>query len=505
MKWKTSIGLLCMLGSLASHAQEETQDFGEGLESRSQPLLLLNSEGQHQHWSGIGRLENDQGQCTASLIDSRATGQDPRGPAYIITSGHCVDKRNGIVAMDLPVDGTVNFNYFSDTSEQRKTFALKRRIWSSMQGVDIAVLELEASLEQVMAQGIQPLALAMPPDIGSNILVVGAPVAGTQGLWLAACTLQASAVLVEQPWVWRKTMANQCLGIAPGSSGSPILDRATNKIIGVLGTTTTIKTAHNKCGRDATCEIVDGQAVWSAETNYGNPLGFLAGCFAAGVLDPTLERCELLPAVAILQTNPWTFRRVTKIATNPDGSERLPAWGYRFNINTPFYRYKTSQNALDCLTPVGYSGTRSAMDASIDDPIGPQPGMYMLCIVGVEAAEQRPSPGMMNNSLTVAVELVGAAPVASPDISIEPRSNGAVEVSWKTSPPHLNKYRIKQGPVSTTDCNENTGYRTYFDKSHVFRAEKLPVRLCTYALDIIEQSSSLRTDIIGSVPVMSQR
>ncbi|MDD1014014.1 S1 family peptidase [Pseudomonas rubra] len=486
------------LGAILATATCQTlaTDYGQGLPSPSAPLTLHNAQSQNEHWNGIGRL-SDNLQCMASLIDSRDPWSPSDGPAYVVTSGHCVDQRNGVIVHDVPVTGSIAFNYFVDTLEQRQVFPLKRRVWSSMQGVDLALLELDASLQEVMAKGIKPLTLANTQQSGVEVLVLGDPINPGQGLRLAACTQNNATSVVEYPWVWRNVRSNNCQGIASGASGSPVVERSSNQVVAVLNTTTDTRFGTPSCGLNNPCTLDDGKAVDAPALNYAIPVGRLLGCFRDGLADLSLNTCHLLPGFQLEQQDAYSFKPLTKIATHADGSETLPAWNFSFSIDKPFYRYKTTRDPLACENPVGYSGTIASIEASIKDVIGPQPGWHFLCLLGVDSAAQRPSLALMGNSLSIAVDLLPAAPVPEPDMSVEPQDNGDIKVTWRIDPPDLEGYRVKRGPPGTTDCDDDQGYGIFHhDRTFTFKAAKLPLTLCSQAQDVIGQGSAVRNDLL---------
>jgi len=185
-------------------------DFGQGLESPSAARLLTNGNGENRHWTGIGRLNDLPGnrQCMGTLLDTRASGGGTaRGPAYVLTAGHCVSKRNGVIVQDRSLQATITFNYFADTFAERYRVAVRRAVWSSIQGRDLALLELDAPLQQLLDHGIAPLVMAAPVPAGSAVLVVGEASRPDIGLRLSACTEQDLPVLMEKPWLWADSKA----------------------------------------------------------------------------------------------------------------------------------------------------------------------------------------------------------------------------------------------------------------------------------------------------------
>lgn len=515
-----------LLSSLPSILCAAPHDFGEGLVNASPAHLLTNARREHSHWSGVGRIRNEtQALCTASLLDTRSENGES-GPAYVVTSSHCLHRLNGSVQRDLPIKGSISFNYFDDTLETIKIYPLKTLKWGSSQGVDLAIIELQTSLADLIAAGIQPLKLAeeVPAD-GTEILALMAPAWDT--LNLSACVQQRSRELVEQPFVWRVTMKNQCLGVGHGSFGGPLLDRASNTLFGILSTSTRDQPQERKCQRNAPCEINDGMPTWHAETNYGSPVTFLNHCFVKGQLQSDAQQCDLYPTTTITFTNPAPIQQYFVQRPGVKSKDIVPRWNLTFTTNTPFYRYKTTRRAADCESPALYSAPISARNAHINDPIGPQTGLHMLCIVGLESFDQQGTNGMMKNALTLAVELAEPGPARTPDLSINLDKAGllAYTVAWNLAPPFLNRYTYKYGPASTTDCLRPSGYLSIppsaledaDDDSDVIdlvyplndsASERLetytqlitvretPYKICTYAYDQADQPSTLRVDLL---------
>lgn len=514
-----------LIGSLSGSLGAAPKDFGEGLVNDGPARALVNSHKEHDHWNGIGRIRNQsQTLCTASLLDTRDS-RGNSGPAYVLTSSHCLHRLNGAVQKDLPIKGSISFNYFDDTLASIKTYSLKSLNWGSNQGMDLSIVELQASLAELLKEGINPLKLAeeVPAD-GSEILAVGAPEWET--LHLSACTQQTSQELVEQPFVWRVTMKNQCHGVALGSFGGPLLDRATNRLFGVLSTSTAGQPEERKCQRDAPCEVNAGHPTWHPDTNYGSPVTFLNQCFVAGVLQPTREHCDLYPTTSITFKNPEPIQQYFVKKVGSRGKDIVPRWNLTFTINTPFYRYKATRRAIDCENPSLYSSPIAAAKAYITDPIGPQAGMHMLCIVGVESADQPVTNGMMRNALTLAVELAQPGPARTPNLTISLDKLGlqAYTVIWNLAPPFMSRYTYKYGPAASTDCLRPVGYLpippTFVEEEDdedpialvhplndtpLMPAEKfvrlisvseVPIKICTYAFDQADQPSTLRVDLL---------
>jgi hypothetical protein len=462
--------LVLTLGSLPIAAM--ASDYGQGLPTPSEPLVLNNGNGENAHWSGIGRLYlPDRGQCIGSLIDTRSGEDEATGPAYVLTSGHCASKRNGLIVQDEPLVASIHFNFFADTPDRRPSFTVRRIVWSSVQGSDLALLELDASLAEVMAQDIQPLAIGSALEDGSAVLMVGEPTATDEGLKLSACSEHSLPWLMESPWLWRNLKRNDCQGAGKGASGSPILERSSNKVISVLNS-------------EADDELV------------AIPAQRLLGCFEGGKANLDLPSCALTPGFQLTQTELETFKPLGRLQLDEQGQLSAPGWNFRFTLDKPRFRFKTVGDPLDCEMPTGYSGTEDTQVGLIDTPLEAQEGWQFLCVVGVESAEQLAMPGLMANALSIPMQLLPAGPVAAPVVAIERKANGDAIVTWTRNPPHITRYRAKRGAPETTDCTDMKGYGAVPHNQFVFKANKLPLKLCTVAIDGLRESSAPRTDLI---------
>ena len=395
MKHITNILAYCLLNICLIPAHATPRDIGEGLTGDSNSKALENINNHYGLWSGIGRLTNSSGErCTAALIDTRNREGKAIGPAYLITSGHCVFAEYGTARINENFDADITFNYFYDIPEQHKTYKIRKAAWSSMVGMDLAILEVDASLATLIQDWITPLRLSAHTPAGAHDVVnVGAP-AGFSKKWLrlVACSQEPSVTIIEQPGVFPGALKNPCKDLLPGSSGSPMLERRSNQIISI----------YSKSG--LTTQWGHSNNQHAIKTNYSYSASFLRACFVEGFFKPNIESCALQP-VDIANETPWLEK--TYVSRQPDatGNNVLPTWQYSFTINTLFYRYKATREASHCQDPQHYSAAVSSVDAFIDSPIGPETGLHVMCIIGVASQEQKLSSALLQNAFTMAVHL----------------------------------------------------------------------------------------------------
>ncbi|MFJ3482635.1 trypsin-like serine peptidase [Pseudomonas sp. NPDC090202] len=502
MKLQLPLCILATTLSLVAATTTCATDYAQGLKNLSAPIALDNAQGQYNHWRSIGRLqmseEQPEASCTAWLLDSRDSNDQASGPAYVATSGHCVIKDALNVAADVPMDGHIDFDYFLGNLQNTRRYTVKKASGASLRGVDIAIIELDAPLQDLLDIGIEPLKISTEtPMTGMDLMIVGNPSghADAPGLRLSTCALDSIKDFVEGIYVSRAAQKNLCLGIAPGSSGSPVLDRHSNRVIGIIGTTTRNTREESRCYFNTPCEINDGEAVWSAESNYSSPVTGLQSCFKQGRFDPSDTHCPLQPVRHMTvddETVPISFSRIT---VDEHGNDVIPTWSFAFSLDTPFYRYKIVRSPSACIIPTGYSDAIASTDAHIDDPIGPTPGMHMLCIIGVESQEQRPAAEMMNKPFIVSVELVEAGPSRLPWLAIERVADG-YQVTPQHAEPWFFLYAFKAGAPDETDCDDQKGYAQEDGEPLKFATAQLPVKLCSIVVDLSMQRSAPRTDLL---------
>jgi hypothetical protein len=449
---------------ILAHAQPI--DIGDGLRNNTASKALKNKANQYSRWSGIGLLTTPEGTCTSTLIDTRDTSVKTPTPAYLITSGHCVTHEIGIAKLNQVFDAKVTFNYFHDAEESHKTYKIKTANWTSMVGTDLAIIELEQPLSTLIQNGISPLKLALATPLGSqDVLNVGAPGKFSEkGLRLSACTQEVSRTLSGTPPAFPGGMISQCKGMTDGSSGSPMLDRRTNQIVSIV-----------------------------SENNYSYSPNFLSGCFIKGIFTNNHKNCALQP-VDIAVEFQSLFRTNVRSEWNAAHQEILPTWNYRFTIDTPYYRFKTTRDASNCHTPNHYTPSFNSTNASINTFIGPATGIHVLCIIGVNSTQQELTSALLKNAFTHAVHL--AEPAPSPLLT--PQKEQTLSMTWDNAYPEYTSHFFYAGPAETTHCGDYRDAR--YKKAAAVETLHLasPIKICSYASNDSDlQPSATRVDIVA--------
>jgi hypothetical protein len=259
--------------------------------------LLHNARGQNARYTGIGRV-NASGSCTGFWA-ALASGE--KAPAVVLTNGHCVQlyyqPRTAFeVLRDQNVEDrtmNVSFNYFADTQDKVVQVPIKSILYSTMKGIDLAVLQLASTTEELMKQGVTPVPIAdSAPVPGAPIHIVGAPGGFTEPfLRDSECLEEGVSDLVEWHWHFDRSHRNRCKDIARGSSGSPFLDRK-GQAYAIMNTQ--FEGTGAPCALNNPCEISPTGFAVRKDVVYGSSLIGLHRCFdARGMFQPEARACPL--------------------------------------------------------------------------------------------------------------------------------------------------------------------------------------------------------------------
>jgi hypothetical protein len=439
-------------------------------------------------YSGAGLVTRGGG-CSGILVAPGDGAAPPTAPAYLLTNGHCIDLLPATaVRRDLDGGGTVDFGW--PGSPVARTVPIRGVPWASMKGTDLAIMELDTTLANLVADGISPVRIAaLPAEPGTPVVVVGGPApagGGPRQLLLATCTLGPRHDLLERDWSWFGFPSNGCAGIRPGSSGSPVIDAATGELVGLVNTGTAGSDGLSDCAMDRPCEVTAAGGRSVRDAVYGPAVDGLGGCFDAGwVFSGPGPGCPLDPGLGLEVSG-------VALATNPDrpdprGHPPVTTWGARLTPSDPtltHYRSKAGPlGAVDCRDPEGYGAPVPLAAAPIwDAPLPRVEGHTQLCLLAgpgpfVDASWQEP------RFATVVTAWVDRTPPLLPiDLAVSTEAD-AWRVEPRDLPPELTAFTWKWGAPDATDCADPAGYALRGRSPAILRRSEAPVRLCVIGYD----------------------
>ncbi|MBN6035113.1 serine protease [Amycolatopsis sp. 195334CR] len=238
--------------------------------------------------------------CSGSVVKTASAAADD--PALVLTNGHCLEEgfpQAGEVIVDQPSSRT--FSLLSpDGASSVGELRANRLEYATMTGTDAALYRLDVSYTQIeQSYGISALELAGRTAEGTPINVVS-------GYWkkVYSCSVDAFVPeLREADWSWRDSIryTPECDTIG-GTSGSPIVDAGTGKVIGVNNTG---NESGERCTMNNPCEVDEqGNVTVRQGRNYGQQTHQIPGCLTAGSrIDLNQAGCELPSPSSLLKSS----------------------------------------------------------------------------------------------------------------------------------------------------------------------------------------------------------
>ncbi|MBW8701205.1 hypothetical protein MBT84_16500 [Streptomyces sp. MBT84] len=256
--------------------------------------------------AGAGTAATASGTATVQAVDfagtvslSNCSGsvvRFPRSadgdPALVLTNGHCLET-------GFPEPGEVvvgqsssrSFGLLDSAGTRVATLRASKVAYSTMTDTDVTIYQLTRTYAQIRSSyGINALTLAdTHPVAGTAIKVVS-------GYWkrIYSCAVDGFVYrLKEGDWTWKDSVryTSACNTIG-GTSGSPVIDNATGKVVAVNNTGNEdggTCTVNNPCEVDANGKVTVRQGINYAEETY-----LIPACFGTGnQLDLSASGCTL--------------------------------------------------------------------------------------------------------------------------------------------------------------------------------------------------------------------
>jgi V8-like Glu-specific endopeptidase len=236
-------------------------------------------------FTGIVKLDN----CSGSLV--RLPNSTAADKALVLTNGHCVElMKPGQVFVNATVRER-RFDLLGGSGSKIATLSSTKLLYATMTGTDAAFYQLNTTYGQIQQQyGSRALELsASHPVAKTEIRVVS-------GYWTRIYSCQIDGFvhqLKEADWIWRDSLryTSSCNTIG-GTSGSPIIDNVSGKVVGVNNTG---NESGRRCTMNNPCEVdAAGRVTVRKGINYGQQTFDFVSCFGPGTtLNLSLPGCKV--------------------------------------------------------------------------------------------------------------------------------------------------------------------------------------------------------------------
>ncbi|MER7541894.1 serine protease [Actinomadura sp.] len=238
-------------------------------------------------FTGIVALSN----CSGSLVRTPAAADGD--PALVLTNGHCYEggmPSAGQVITNRPSNRT--FTLLSrDGRGTLGRLRASRMLYATMTDTDVTLYRLNTSYAAIERNyGTTALRLSLDhPTAGADLRVVS-------GYWrrMYSCSLDGFAYrLRESQWTWKDSVryTSSC-DVIGGTSGSPVIDTASGKVIAVNNT---INEDGGRCTLNNPCEVDEaGNITVRPHIGYAQETYILGACIAPGsVIDFDRPGCAV--------------------------------------------------------------------------------------------------------------------------------------------------------------------------------------------------------------------
>ena len=452
--------------------------------------LLDRADG--EEYTGVAAL-SVASDCTGTVVD---TGVDS-APAYVLTNGHCLGMDGqgpNEVLIDEEGYGEATFFAFHDTPESdRATVPVARFEYATMHSVDIGVLQLDATLGELKAQGIKALPISPgEAKAGTEVVNIAFPVTDIEvedwALREGACKLGKQTDVVEFRWLWRGEITNDCPGVLGGSSGSPLI--TDGEVVSMINTTSGgVPAARGKaCYLGQPCQVQDDSVKFVQDTSYGVDLTGVEACFPDGVF--TLGGDCSLPT----NVTPGVFGGGTFSADGTDTGDEPASISLTPPGNDPVtYLVKTGLKSPASCVDEGFFDdaeefTVEPGDSEVIEVALPQKEGFEFACVGSQGAD--PAVLIFNVDTT--------PPAEGPQLSVTRFDDGGALVDPLFDNPEIVDIQWLTGPADSTDCADRDLYVPYFRQPLMVPASELPLRVCSVGFDLAGNESPVSDAVVAA-------
>ncbi|MEU2711147.1 serine protease [Streptomyces sp. NPDC007205] len=226
------------------------------------------------NFAGTVSLSN----CSGSVI--RFPNSADTDPALVLTNGHCLE--TGFPGPGEVITGqssSRSFGLLNASGSKVATLRANQVVYSTMTDTDVTIYRTTTTYAAIKnSYGISPLTVQdTHPTAGTAIKVVS-------GYWKRtySCNVDGFVYrLKEGDWTWKDSVryTSSCNTIG-GTSGSPVIDTATGKVVAVNNTGNEDGercTENNPCEVDESGNVTVRQGINYAEETYNIPACFTTG------------------------------------------------------------------------------------------------------------------------------------------------------------------------------------------------------------------------------------
>ncbi|MFD0531980.1 serine protease [Kitasatospora arboriphila] len=227
--------------------------------------------------------------CSASLVRYPASVDTDR--AMMLTNGHCLPTMpaSGVVIQNQTASrsGTL----LSPSGSSLGTVSADKVLYATMTGTDVALYQLTDTFSSILSKyGVTALTISDTHPVDGSAMFI--PSSYWKQTW--NCSINGFVpTLREDEWTWHDSLRYSAgCNTTHGTSGSPIVDAASKKVVGINNTG---NDDGAMCTLNNPCEVAaDGTTTATKGQSYGEETYWFTTCLGAGrAIDLNVAGCLL--------------------------------------------------------------------------------------------------------------------------------------------------------------------------------------------------------------------
>ncbi|MFC8723276.1 trypsin-like peptidase domain-containing protein, partial [Kitasatospora sp. NPDC057198] len=240
--------------------------------------------------------------CSASLVRYPASVDTDR--AMMLTNGHCLPTMPTAGQVIQNASASRSGTLLDSAGNSLGTVQADKVLYATMTGTDVALYQLTDTFAAVASKyGATALTISDTHPVDGSAMYI--PSSYWKQVW--NCSINGFVgTLREDQWTWRDSLrySSGC-NTTHGTSGSPIVDAASRKVVGINNTG---NDDGAMCTLNNPCEVAaDGTTTATKGQSYGEETYWFTTCLGTGrVIDLNVSGCLLTkPAgTAVTVTSP---------------------------------------------------------------------------------------------------------------------------------------------------------------------------------------------------------
>lgn len=253
-------------------------------------LVVQDLQADGYDYNGISKLNN----CSGALV--RYESSKPDDKAMILTNGHCVPAAGGFIKPNAFLFNTAanrSFKFLKkDGSLGTASVNSTKVLYATMTGTDMALYQLALSFKEIEQRyDVDSLVLSNQHPVLNDAIEI------LSGYWQRGYSCHIDRFIFkmqEDKYVWNDSIRYSTDGCHTihGTSGSPVLSKATHKVIAINNTG---NDDGQKCTLNNPCEVSSGgEITYKKGLSYAQQTYIVYSCLNAKLeIDLAKPGCKL--------------------------------------------------------------------------------------------------------------------------------------------------------------------------------------------------------------------